>query len=321
MVNEAFPPAAPAPDGPASAGVLLRQARERAGLSIDAVAQQLKLAPRQVKALEDGDFGLLPGRTFVRGFVRNYARALQLDTDAVLAALPGASRDSGLESPTLHPTAPSIGELPVTQHTRPTWTKWAIPLGLVAIIAAGAGYELLRPAATTQRPPVPAAATPPAEPVREPAAEARPAAPPAAPAAAVPAAPPVAGGTPLPNPVANLDAAGAAATSPDAGAVAPAARPVSPPAATPAATPAGPQPGERQLVLSYRDHSWTEVRDRNGRVLLSAMMAPGARQTLSGTGPFEFVIGNATDVTLTLDGHAVDLAPHTRQSVARFTLP
>lgn len=321
MVNETFPSAAPTPDGPAPAGLLLRQAREQAGLSIDAVAQQLKLAPRQVKALEDGDFGLLPGRTFVRGFVRNYARLLHLDIDAVLAALPGASRDSGLESPTLHPTAPSIGELPVTQHTRPAWTKWAIPLGLVAIIAAGASYEMLRPAATKERPSVPAASALPAEPARDPATgEAKPAVPPPAAPAATPASPPAAAGTPLPNPVANIDAAGTSALPPDGNT----ARPTTPPGPLPAATaaaPAGPQPGERQLMLAYRDHSWTEVRDRNGRVLLSAMMAPGARQTLAGTGPFEFVIGNAADVSLTLDGRAVDLAPHTRQSVARFTLP
>lgn len=316
MVNETFPSGAPTPDGSAPAGLRLREAREHAGLSIDAVAQQLKLAPRQVKALEDGEFGLLPGRTFVRGFVRNYARLLQLDTDAVLAALPGASRDSGLESPTLHPTAPSIGELPVAQHTRPSWTKWAIPLGLIAIIAAGAGYEMLRPATTAQR--TSQSATP-AEPVRESAGEAKPAsplptAPAPAPAATAPAA--TAAGTPLPNPVANLDATGGPVLAPDNAAAKPTPGPL--PAAAP---PAGPQPGDRELVLSYRDHSWTEVRDRNGRVLLSAMMAPGARQTLSGTGPFELVIGNATDVSLTLDGRAVDLAPHTRQSVARFTLP
>ncbi len=57
-----------------NAGALLRVAREATGMSIDAVAQNLKLAPRQVKALEEGDYAHLPGRTFIRGFVRNYAR-------------------------------------------------------------------------------------------------------------------------------------------------------------------------------------------------------------------------------------------------------
>ena len=63
---------------PGMAGALLRAARESAGMTVDAVAQHLKLAPRQVKAIEDGDFKELPGRTFIRGFVRNYARLVQL---------------------------------------------------------------------------------------------------------------------------------------------------------------------------------------------------------------------------------------------------
>ena len=77
------------------AGGMLRSAREAAGLSIDAVAQQLKLAPRQVKAIEEEDFSHLPGRTFVRGFVRNYARLVRLDTDTVIARAPRASRSRG----------------------------------------------------------------------------------------------------------------------------------------------------------------------------------------------------------------------------------
>jgi cytoskeleton protein RodZ len=75
-VDPGTPPAAD-PGGP---GARLRSAREHAGLSLDQVAQALKLAPRQVKALEDEDFAQLPGRTFARGFVRNYARLLGLDS-------------------------------------------------------------------------------------------------------------------------------------------------------------------------------------------------------------------------------------------------
>ena len=43
------------------------------------VAQTLKLGVRQVEALENGDWGGLPGATFIRGFVRNYARLVQVD--------------------------------------------------------------------------------------------------------------------------------------------------------------------------------------------------------------------------------------------------
>ena len=74
----------PAETGHWGAGAQLRATREAFGLSLEEVAQQLKLAPRQVIALEDEDFAQLPGRTFVRGFVRNYARLLNLDGDQLL---------------------------------------------------------------------------------------------------------------------------------------------------------------------------------------------------------------------------------------------
>jgi len=64
---------------PSTAGGMLRAAREAAGMTLDTAAQQLKLAPRQVTALEEGDFASLPGRTFVRGFLRNYARLVHVD--------------------------------------------------------------------------------------------------------------------------------------------------------------------------------------------------------------------------------------------------
>ena len=91
------------------AGAQLRAAREAAGLSLDQVAQQLKLAPRQVRALEEENFGMLPGRTFTRGFMRNYARLLNLDPDLLVAHLPDAAHAPSLESPPLHSTSSSRG--------------------------------------------------------------------------------------------------------------------------------------------------------------------------------------------------------------------
>ena len=96
-----------------SVGAALRAAREAAGLSADAVAQQLKLHPRQVRAIEEDDYGRLPGRTFVRGFVRNYARLVNLDADAIVAALPIGEPVSPLERLTYTPSAYPMGEIPV----------------------------------------------------------------------------------------------------------------------------------------------------------------------------------------------------------------
>ncbi len=68
-------------------GAMLRQGRESRGLSVDDVAQALKLTPKQVAAIESEEFDILPGNTFARGFVRNYARFLQLDPALLMAAL------------------------------------------------------------------------------------------------------------------------------------------------------------------------------------------------------------------------------------------
>src|SRR5437867_8870323 len=72
-----------------SIGAGLKAAREARGLSISEVAQQLKFAPRQLEALEQERFDLLPGGTFVRGMVRSYARLLKLEPEPLLEAIAG----------------------------------------------------------------------------------------------------------------------------------------------------------------------------------------------------------------------------------------
>ncbi|MDO9063656.1 MAG: helix-turn-helix transcriptional regulator, partial [Sulfuricella sp.] len=67
------------------AGKVLAEAREKLGLSVVEVARQLRLSPRQIEALEADDHASLPGKTFLRGFLRNYAKLLQLDPDPLLA--------------------------------------------------------------------------------------------------------------------------------------------------------------------------------------------------------------------------------------------
>lgn len=73
-----------------SVGCILRTARENMGMSIDDVVVKIKLAPRQIIALEADDFQVLPETAFLRGFVRSYAKLLQLEVQPLLDALPGA---------------------------------------------------------------------------------------------------------------------------------------------------------------------------------------------------------------------------------------
>jgi cytoskeleton protein RodZ len=286
------------PAGPGGPGARLKAARESAGLSLDQVAQQLKLAPRQVKALEDEDFAQLPGRTFARGFVRNYARLLGLDGEDLLALLPDATRAPALEAPALQSTGAMIAELPTAGTARHNFSRWLIPIVLIGCIVAAAAYEWYRGGlapqsdATRPLPPAPGATAPAGTSSQE-----------------------------LPNPLASENPASEVAVVPsgrEAGteltaAPAAVAAPVAPAPAI-AAAPVAP------LQLSYRGPSWTNIRDRDGQVLISRLVAAGSEQSFRGNPPFDIVIGNAREVTLVYRGKAVELARYTRQNVARLRL-
>lgn len=71
-------------------GHLLRERRISMGLDIEDVVAKIKLSHHQVVALEENDFKALPEIVFLRGFVRSYARLLQMDEQALLAHLPDA---------------------------------------------------------------------------------------------------------------------------------------------------------------------------------------------------------------------------------------
>ena len=81
---------------PFSVGTVLREAREQLGLSLADVESRLKFASRQIEALEGDNFTRLPEISFVRRFVRSYAKLLQLDPAPLLASL------------SVHPAQPSL---------------------------------------------------------------------------------------------------------------------------------------------------------------------------------------------------------------------
>lgn len=85
-------------------GRVLHDERTRRKLDLETVARQLRLSLAQVKALEADDYEKLPGTTFVRGFIRNYARILGIDAEPLLARFelmqpPPLSRALSLNAP------------------------------------------------------------------------------------------------------------------------------------------------------------------------------------------------------------------------------
>lgn len=310
------------------AGALLRETRMAQNLAVADVARQLKLSAHQVEALEAGDFGRLPGPVFVRGFVRNYARLLKLDTEPLLqTVVAGLPREESL------PALPSR-EIPFPTAPPSRWRVYAAVIG--AVVAGLAAYEFFptssEPAPTDSTAAAPAAAIAPS---RE--ADAAGAAAPDTtngPAAGVPSDRPEGaeqvrtetGGAARPAPVPTGPEAGPTpertqgATPPAAGK---AAAQEAPPGASKFAVreeePAG--LGERQVHMVFDQASWVEIRDRSGKAIFSQLNPPGTEQRVNGRPPLVVIVGNAHGVRLSYDERPVNLTLHTKVDVARLTLP
>ncbi len=119
-----------------SAGGLLKQAREAAGLHIAALAVALKVPVKKLEALESDRFDLLPDAVFVRALAASVCRTLKIDAAPVLQRLPQTSspkltyQGTGINAPF---RAPGDGPSPSiwTQISRP-----AVLAGLILLMGA-----------------------------------------------------------------------------------------------------------------------------------------------------------------------------------------
>lgn len=299
--------------GPVSSpGACLRRAREARGESVPEAAFAIKLSPRQIEALEKDDFAALPGIAFVRGFARNYARYLGVDAAPLLE---GIERLAGADEPDLSPIRNADGDLPAGGGGR----RVQFPAGLVVVlllVLLGVGwyFDWFRtdppPAVEVQPEAAPAFVPAPIEPA-PPAVE-----PPAAVESTAAAEPPAAVEVPPAAAVPPGPADGAAAAPGPAVVAEPPAA-----AAAPEASAAEAAAGAGRLGFRFASDAWVEVRDGAGTILHSGTNRAGSTRVVQGTPPFRLVVGNSANVVLEHDGKPVDLAAHTRGSVARLTLP
>lgn len=112
-------------------GDRLRLAREAAGLSLADVATRTRITQRHLAAIEKSDFSELPGRTYVTGFARAYARAVDLPEAEIGAAVRRELEEDAYGSRPLYeayePTDPA--RLPTA---RLTWTLVIVTLLLAS---------------------------------------------------------------------------------------------------------------------------------------------------------------------------------------------
>lgn len=301
-----------------SAGVLLSNERVKRGISIQEAADYLKLSRKQVEALENDDYSSLPGTTFVRGFMRNYAKFLELDLEPIMAwldsqvpntapdARPAAavtpqSTTASTESHKEKDTAPATPATANADTGSGIW-KWLLPLLLVG---AGLVWYQSQPSEATEantEAAAPAEAVAKAPVATTPSAAETAATPPAPPAEAPQTPPPSAATPAAPPPVTATTAA-------------PAVTPPTPAATTTTATaaPALPSNGNHQLRLVMKQDSWMEILDSKGERVVFGTQKAGKERIVEGTPPFKMTIGNATEVELFHNNQAIDLKKHIKK--------
>lgn len=296
-----------------SVGGQLRAAREGKGIQLNELANTLKLGARQVEALENGDWHALPGHTFIRGFVRNYARLVQLDPLPLMAQL-----DMVLEKPVsqLGNVESKPAAMPQSGSSLSRRDRAVVLSGAVVVAFAGLVYFLLPNDLSALRESTQSLLD----------SLSRKDAPAAVPAAVQEAAPePVfpPGSTPqqVMNPQVDVPATIAAAEPVASASAAPVQAADTAPQVVAASTEkVAVSPEGAPLRFVFEKESWVEVRDRSNKVILSQRGTSGVEQSVSGNGPFSLVIGFAPGVKLFWRGQTVDLVPHTRGDVARLVL-
>ncbi len=316
------------PPGP---GQRLRQARLRRGLDLTQVARDLRLTPERVKAIENEDYARLPDVVFVVGYVKTYARLLDLDPEALgeayrAALAPPARKASAPPAPPPRQAArpaipsenrPSHRSAKPGANRGPNESHWAGITALLLVLILVLAWWLQRPAEQ-------AATSPPVaeKPVPD------------------TLVPPRARGDEVAEEEAGAD------TSLDESPLEPLdeppeeteviveeeeAAPNAPTGDLPAATPASPPQGEHEadvaqvvekldVVISFTGPTSVDIRDSTMNYGLIGEMDQGDQHLLGGKPPYSLIIGNAAATRIQVGGQPFDFQSVVRGNVARFIL-
>ena len=289
-------------------GAWLRKRREEKNISLEAVAEELNIGPGKVRALELDDYEKLPESIYIQGYLRNYARFLNEPVEPVLSAFLAVNPPPEVE-PALQGSLPIKPEIS-SKHRLVRLASAAIALLLLVLLFVWWGDYLQRawwkngqqqvevlpvgeeePAAME---PVPETTSVETQPLYLP-----------------------------PEPDEGVSSDTSFPEEPS-GSLQPDGMPMDQAIAEPASpvdeAPLPVEDGSAKIIFEFSAACWAEVRDARGRVQLIGEFSAGDRRILEGEAPFKVVLGNTPAVELTVNGQPVDLAQHSRGSVARFVL-
>ncbi|MSP85819.1 MAG: DUF4115 domain-containing protein [Methylotenera sp.] len=328
-------PAVSEPTGISFLGEVFSSARRGKKLSVKEVSNKLRLSIKQIEALENNDFAALPQAMITRGFIRNYARLLEVDAEPLLEhyracvpdVLPGALT-----------VKTSIHQVAITNSSQ-AWPKYTVSSILLLSVLlvwfiysqhlpeqVKAPVEAVVDASTNNVASVAVALPEIALPVAERKAESVEAISPEKELATTVVAQSatavkenVAPTTPLANPTQSVQLRPStdvdfSTLKENAGKSAQQALVANEKVNVSDLT------SSKNVSFSASEDSWVQVKDKSGKVIFEKKLAANSTDNFDGQPPFKLWIGNAKATTLTFLGQPVDLTGKTKNNVARITL-
>ena len=322
-------------------GETLRKARESKNLAQAEVAQQLNLTMRALTQVEAGAFDKLPGHTFARGYIRAYAKLVELDQDRLVADFDAYTGTDSAGS-SVH----ALGRIEEPTHLAQSLLRFVsvgLLLGLLAVsffwwqeqstrkdsdaavsralehveVESADGTTEIHP---LDEPEDQAVADGQAQ-IVEPASEIAPelAAQTATTAPAADTATSASQPAPVAEPAAAVVAPVAEVPAAPVSAALPSVTPVVE-APVSASAPVQAAAGQALVNIQFTANCWTQLTDANGKVLFSALKRAGESLELAGKPPLELRLGFARGAQVSYNGQAVDVAPYTSGETARMKL-
>jgi cytoskeleton protein RodZ len=296
-----------------SIGEILRRERLKRNLELGQIAQELKIAPRFLEAIEAGQLDKLPGRLFTKSFTIQYARLLGLDEEKIAGELqrtldPYPEVPASVEAPKPADSAirvPRVEEWEAVGDSRFRWSSSSLSAAalVVAVMLLCSGLYALyawwqrahRPVAVHQSPPIAAVQPAPPPPLVQP-------------------APPAASVQQSPSPAVQPS------TAPTG---------TQPPSAAPAPTPSTEQPAPPvagahpnapvRVELTADEPVWVLVRS-DGKYFFSGTLGAQESRAFEATSTVLLRLGNAGGVTITLNGKPVGpVGPKGQVRTVQFT--
>jgi len=273
-----------------SVGQILKTHRENANISLAKIASLLKLTESQVQHIENDEYHLLGAKTFVKGYIKNYCRTLNIDSSAILAMLPAFSasdkpvdmqsfsrrtekeaHDSRLMTVSYLILAIVIGSSAVW------WWQNATPIDEQTNTINANNSFITQQQENTKR------LAEAADEVQlddvEPAQQTNSA---------------------LQNEQQTIQAA----------------------PLNDAQSPSEPTNTDLSTIfMMFNDESWVEIHDANDEKIAFGVKKAGYEMTLTGVAPFSVVLGKHDVVSITLNGEPVDISAFPKNRLAKFKLP